>query len=564
MSDPGAPAFRRLHPASLVLGVVLRLRQVAVPVLVPALVVGNGGVRGPHAHRWFIVIAVAAALVIVLAVAEYLALRFALAPDALVIRSGVLRRVTRSIPYARIQGVSTAQTFPQRLLGVGTLRVDTGAGGLVAEAELASLKWGEVQALRETLLRARHAGTLDAAGVAGEAVADAVLAEGEPRAATPSAAMPSAAMSGAAAPFAEGAAPPQAVPLAVVDDEELLVAGATSMQLLVILGAAVGVLQRLGDDWVELLFSDAVRDVATQVPTTGAAGVVLLTVAAVLALSALVVLWLGVVVVTWVRYRGFRLSRLGGALVREYGLLHRRTASTPVSRVQAVKVRETPVRRLAGRAEVRLQSAGAMAVSSSGDEPDVPVLLPIVRTGAAAAAVAHVYPGVRADVAAAAPVPGWRRASRRSWVRTGAQWTVTLLAALAVLSVLLGGGVWRLLWLLPVLWALTPLAWRVRGVGADGAYLVVREGALSRITWVLPVAKLQQVQLRQGPFQRWLGLATVRLTTAGLGGVADVVDLPVADARMLVEDLVARLPALRRRRSASPAHPPVPAGAHVS
>ncbi|MBU6366177.1 MAG: PH domain-containing protein [Gemmatimonadetes bacterium] len=554
MSEPGAPAFRRLHPASLVLGVFLRLRQVAVPVLVPALVVGNGGVRGPHAHRWFIVIAVAAALVIVLAVAEYLALRFALAPDALVIRSGVLRRVTRSIPYARIQGVSTAQTLPQRLLGVGTLRVDTGAGGLVAEAELASLQWGEVQALRETLVRARQAWTVDAAGAEGGALAVAVPAEDAPSAAMPRAAMPDAA----------SAVPTQAVPLAVVDDEELLVAGATSMQLLVILGAAVGVLQRLGDDWVELFVSDAVRDVATRVPTGGAAGLLLGTLAAVLALSVLAVLWLGVVVVTWVRYRGFRLSRVGGALVREYGLLHRRTASTPVSRVQAVKVRETPVRRLAGRAEVRLQSAGAMAVSSSGDEPDVPVLLPIVRTGAAAAAVAHVYPGVRADVAAAAPVPGWRRASRRSWVRTGAQWTVTLLAALAVLSVLLGGGVWRLLWLLPVLWALTPLAWRARGVGADGAYLVVREGALSRTTWVLPVAKLQQVQLRQGPLQRWMGLATVRLTTAGLGGVADVVDLPVADARMLVDDLVARLPALRRRRSAPPAPLPVPSGAHVS
>jgi putative membrane protein len=98
----------------------------------------------------------------------------------------------------------------------------------------------------------------------------------------------------------------------------------------------------------------------------------------------------------------------------------------------------------------------------------------------------------------------------------------------------------------------------VRGVGQHGAYLVVREGGLSRTTWVLPVARLQQVQLRQGPLQRGLRLATVRLTTAGTGGVADVVDLPLAQARWLVDDLVARLPALRRRRVAALAHPLIP------
>ena len=313
-----------------------------------------------------------------------------------------------------------------------------------------------------------------------------------------------------------------------------------------------------------LVFSDRVRGVAAQLPTAGSAGLLLVAAGVVVGLSVLAVLWLGVVIATWVRYRGFRLSRVGDALVREYGWLHRRTASTPMARVQAVTLHESPPRRMARRVEVRLKSAGGMAVHTPGDEPDVPVLLPIVRAAAANDAVSHVFPDAQVAAMAAAPVPGWHRASPRSWVRTGVERSALLAAVLAPLAVLFGSGVWRLLWALPLLWALTPLAWRVRGVGVSGAYLVVREGWLMRITWVVPVAKLQQVQLRQGPLQRWLRLATVRLTTAGLGGVADVVDLPVADARLLVDDLVARLPALRRRRSAPPAASLEPVTADVS
>jgi uncharacterized membrane protein YdbT with pleckstrin-like domain len=196
-----------------------------------------------------------------------------------------------------------------------------------------------------------------------------------------------------------------------LDDEELLLAGATSMQLLVILGAAVGLVERLGDEWVSLVFSDRVRGVAAQLPTAGGAGLLLLALGVVVGLSVLAVLWLGVVLATWVRYRGFRLSRVGNALVREYGWLHRRTASTPMARVQAVTLHESPPRRMARRVEVRLKSAGGMAVQTPGDEPDVPVLLPLVRTAAANDAVAHVFPDAQVEMMAAAPVPGWRRAA---------------------------------------------------------------------------------------------------------------------------------------------------------
>jgi putative membrane protein len=538
--------FRRRHPATLLLAAATFLRQLVPTVLLPAFVAINAGGRDAVRTQWPILLWVLGGVMLVavlVALADYLALRFALGPEAMVIRSGVWRRVTRSIPYARIQGVSTSQTFPQRLLRVGTVRVDSGADGMAAEAELKVLRWRDVQALRDELLRARRTGARSSAP--GGAPADTT----EPPF---PAAHPTGAPSAAAA-----------VPLVALDDEELLLAGATSTKVLLMLGALVGwVWGRLGDQWLDALFSDRMRGMAVQLPTGGAAGVLLVVLALVVGGSLLVVLWLMVVVTTWARFRGFRLSRQGGALVREYGLLHRRTTSTPMARVQAVQVHETVVRRTVARAEVRLHAAGAVAVSAQGDPPDVPVLLPIVRAAEADQAVAHVFPEVQLAPTAREPVPGWRRASRRTWLRTGVAWSVRLAVVVGVASLVAGAGALRLLWALPLVWALTPLAWRVRGVGQHGAYLVVREGGLSRTTWVLPVAKLQQVQLRQGPVQRWLRLATVRLTTAGMGGVADVVDLPLADARWLVDDLMARLPALRRRRMALSTEPLISGLAH--
>ncbi|MFN9976387.1 MAG: PH domain-containing protein, partial [Phycisphaerae bacterium] len=69
--------------------------------------------------------------------------------------SGVLFRRTRTIPYGRIQGINTAQSPMQRVLGLGSLRVDTGQQGVEAEAELPMLRWSDVLALQEELVRRR-------------------------------------------------------------------------------------------------------------------------------------------------------------------------------------------------------------------------------------------------------------------------------------------------------------------------------------------------------------------------------------------------------------------------
>jgi len=116
-----------------------------------------------------------------------------------------------------------------------------------------------------------------------------------------------------------------------------------------------------------------------------------------------------------------------------------------------------------------------------------------------------------------------------------------------------GSAWWSLGWLLPAAWLLAAARWRARGLALVPGYVLVREGGIARTTVIMPERKLQLIEVMQGPLQRLFGVATLHFTTAGSGGVASMVDLPLAEARALSEDLAARLPRSVRERRPSAA-----------
>jgi putative membrane protein len=81
--------------------------------------------------------------------------------------------------------------------------------------------------------------------------------------------------------------------------------------------------------------------------------------------------------------------------------------------------------------------------------------------------------------------------------------------------------------------------YRALGYALAGPFLVARAGIWPRRLWVVPLLKIQSVAVERSPFQRWLGLATLAVDTAGTGPLrrAAVVDLAVEDARPLLETL---------------------------
>jgi putative membrane protein len=98
-----------------------------------------------------------------------------------------------------------------------------------------------------------------------------------------------------------------------------------------------------------------------------------------------------------------------------------------------------------------------------------------------------------------------------------------------------------------------PLNYHFLAWGSDDRYVVASRGRIRRTTTWVPLEKVQSVRWVQGPWQRRLGLASVKLDVAGKRVTACIIDRTVAEAR----DILAQLPAQARaaRIRASAIHP---------
>jgi len=87
-----------------------------------------------------------------------------------------------------------------------------------------------------------------------------------------------------------------------------------------------------------------------------------------------------------------------------------------------------------------------------------------------------------------------------------------------------------------------PLAYHFLGWDGDDRYVVASRGRVCRKTTWVPLEKVQSIRWVQGPVQRRLGLASVRLDVAGRRVTASIAERDVAEA----QQILARLPDLAR------------------
>jgi putative membrane protein len=87
-----------------------------------------------------------------------------------------------------------------------------------------------------------------------------------------------------------------------------------------------------------------------------------------------------------------------------------------------------------------------------------------------------------------------------------------------------------------------PLGYHFLGWDGDDRYVVASRGRVCRTTTWVPLEKVQSIRWVQGPVQRRLGLASVRLDVAGRRVTASIADRDAAEA----QQILARLPDLAR------------------
>lgn len=487
---------RRLHPGSWLFALLQNLRQFILPLLV--LLFAGG--RRDDGYPWWLPLIGGGALVAV-SVWQYLTFRYRIADDRLVVRSGLLERSVRQIPYSRIHNVAIHQSLLHRLMGVAEVRLES-AGGTRPEAEMRVLRLGDALDL-EQLIRDR----------------------GQAAAAAPARDAPAAGETLLALSTIE------VVKLGLVSNRGMIVvAGALALAFQVLPERA---LRRWLVEGGREAFGYASGFATTWLAKTLAAAAFLaLVLALIRAFSVLLAL---------VRYHGFRLQRQGRRLTVERGLLSRSRSSVPRRRIQAWTLTESVLHRLFGRRTLDVDTASARGGNGEGNanaQRGLDALAPIAPPATCDAIVreiAHLPDW---------PPAHWQALHPRAWLRLllgDVLFTAALCAALAWFFQ--WWGVAGLLWLPWSAFVARRHAARA-GYAIDEVMVAIREGWWKRHWRLAETAKLQAVELRQSPLDRGFGMASIWLDTAGAGALAPPLRLrflPLADAERIHAQLAARI-----------------------
>jgi putative membrane protein len=498
---------RRLHPASVVLGI--DLRQLIQAVLFPVFATVAAG--RAVTVGFLLVVGIIGLGIRVLAWQRF---TFSFDGEVLRVEEGVLSRNQRALDVARIQQVEIDRSWLQRLLGMAALRIETAGSSSEVEVELRVITEADALALRGSVRESK-------ARVTGLPV------------------------------DADGATPDQTSrELLHVPTSHVVLAAVTGVRLLVLPAVLAGALQFVGQNTGETI--DRGVDLLADAGLLGPNGLQAPTLPMFLTLTATVLLAsaLTAIVVGVLRDANYRVTLVGDDLHVSRGLLSTRDSVLPLRRVQLVDVQRNWLRRLLGFAAVRVHSAGGSGAA------DRRVTVPLLPDGAVDPLVREVFPGVpRVPELVSHPRTAMRRAVFR-WLRpplylNAGLWAV---AAWTPFEPPLPLRLAALVWLLasPLLGV---VEYRQLAHALTDRVVACRRGALSISTSMAPVVKVQAASTTANLFQRRLGLATVTAHVAGPGGDVEILDAAATDAT----ELHTRLTAHAADPVVAPPAPVVPA-----
>ena len=432
---------------------------------------------------WLVMAGVAALVLVGAGLVTWLRWRsftYRIADGELVIADGILHRNRRSIPFGRIQDVSIDQKLLARLFGQARVRIETG-GGEADEASLDSVSLAEAARLR-AVLRGRDAPVAEAVEQA--PVRDTVFA---------------------------------------MDGRRVLTMGLFGFSL-VWVGVLFAAINQVGDligfdrdiwrDWAGMARREAM---ALATPLF----------ALLAAVAALVIGAISGVARTFFIEHGFRLEREGDRLRRVRGLTTRTEVVVSLRRIQLALIERGMVSGRLGWSSLRLQTLGG-----SDDAGGRQQVAPFARDEEVTRVLAAAgYPPF--DPLPLRPV-AFGHVVRAALLRGG----VPLVGVAIACWFLPLAGLALPLVAIPVVSAL--LARRRHRYAIVGTTLQVMRGVLSQRAWIVPLSNIQSVSVTRSPLQRLLGIATVRVDTAGAKGIGrpDISDLAVEDAYSLARALL--------------------------
>jgi len=519
------PSELRLHPSTLLFELAGHIKRFALPGLLVLVGMsrstgGPGGNFGRLPFGWEVWLLVPFIPAVLFSIARYLSFRLRYEDKELVIRSGLIFRNERHIPYSRIQNVDAIQNLFHRLFGVVEVRVETG-GGKEEEARLSVLPKAAFEEMRQRVF-ARRGGTLVPPSVplgAETEVPPDSLAEEAPRGET----------------------------LVHLPLRELLLCGFLENKGMVLIAGGLGVAWESGvlGALSNSLFERAglergfIRGLFRSTFESGE--LPLGRIAIGLGVFAGFLVLVRILSMAWavMRLYDFRLTRVGEDLRSEYGLFTKVAATIPIRRVQTITFSAGPLHRWLGRATVRVATAGGGG-TQQGNRSNTrgrERLAPLIRREALPHLLQQVVPGFDLDAV------NWQPLHPRAFARAVKPMLIFSAAATLAAALLIGWGAIGVAMLM-LLWSVIGTQQYVAHVRwAEGDEVVMmRRGWIWQQTTLARVNKIQAVAMHQSPFDRRAGMAGVRVDTAGASELSHRVAIPYLD-REVASGLAGRLSA---------------------
>ena len=509
---------RRLHPVSLLFEFASILRANVIPTVAAIVSTTRGGWVG------VIVGAVVFGFSAAISIIRYTTFRYRILDGDLIVDSGLINRVHRTVPLSKIQNIDLSQNLFHRILRVGEVRVET-ASGKEPEAVMRVIAIKEYSHLRDELLSFRNA--------ACNSSSDASLEN-----------------SVQATPVSDKQT--QAPSLILnLPTRLVILAGFLSNRGEVIAGVLIGFLwqQSFSEKW----FSSAVdkeairgsiregiqgsglsqamrwmRGLFDYVGTQpGSAGAI-----AILSIGLLILfLVFRIFSAIWylLKFYDYRLERVGDSVHVRCGLFTKVSATIPLGRIQLISVQQKWLVRQFGLATIRIETAGGGEKDSDDTATSIgrKWFVPIVDHSDVPRILAILDPRlVGLD-------------ERLEWQPQAAGTKARMFRSILLITTLLSLGIcyWSfvagLLFAAGFLW----LGWMYVGKKAKSRRyartdwgLVYRSGTWERKTSITFFDRLQSVALNQSPFDRRWGMATLKVDTAASGPANHRIEVEYMDA----------------------------------
>lgn len=480
---------RRTAPLSVVIGTLGAIQN----AIIPAIAIAFSGIGG--SGRFGIAIAVGLVAVLIGTAFSYIGWRrltYTIGADDIRVESGVLSRAARSVPYERIQDVSLEAKLLPRLLGLVTVKFETGAGG-GEDISLEYLTAVEGERLRMLVRERREEGSASLTTANADAQA------------TP-------------APAAE----PEAELLFAMGPGRLLTFGLFEFSLAVfaVLGGALQYVDTVTDIdiWNVDLWRGWLEEQGSFLASLGsyaqAAG-------AIAGLFGLLLIGLATGLArTFMRDWGFTLERSARGFRRRRGLFTRTDVVMPAHRVQALVIGT-------GLLRYRFGWHGLSFVSLAQDaESESHVVAPFARLDEIAPVVAA------SGFHLPDPATRWQRASKRHCTDSAIAEACLFVAAAIPVAIFAPLGFALIpLGLAVVVVGLNLYAWEFRRHALDHTQVFATTGLLAPTSRIVTRLKLHSVEIAQHPLARWRGYATLHLGLAG--GSFAIPGVPLDEARQL-------------------------------